>query len=150
MSTSNYYTVFALMIATGLAVLLAYFTEIGTYLNFREIRSDCTSKHLQATLLMVVQNACIFMFPFACRIEWWLVPMSFAMFLFVYDELRKHIVRMFPNSKPCILWYFSLARISNLSWTNSFLFSMHWYCVMMSCFFCCFRFSGEDVNILNI
>ncbi|KAL5500317.1 hypothetical protein EMCRGX_G011857 [Ephydatia muelleri] len=65
----NYYTVFALMIATGLAVLLAYCSEIGTYLAFREI-----------------------------RLEWWFVPISFAIFLFVYDELRKHLVRMFTNS----------------------------------------------------
>eukprot|EP00731_Ephydatia_muelleri_P011699 Em0006g593a len=65
----NYYTVFALMIATGLAVLLAYCSEIGTYLAFREI-----------------------------RLEWWFVPISFAIFLFVYDELRKHLVRMFTNT----------------------------------------------------
>ena len=32
-----------------------------------------------------------------CRFEWWFVPLSFALLIFVYDHFRKAIIRRWPG-----------------------------------------------------
>ncbi|KAL5500322.1 hypothetical protein EMCRGX_G011866 [Ephydatia muelleri] len=72
----NYYTVFALMAATCVAVFLTYFPVIGEYLSFREI-----------------------------RIDWWVVSISFSLLIFTYDELRKHFIRQWKGTTETLFLY---------------------------------------------
>lgn len=37
------------------------------------------------------------------RLEWWFLPISFVLLIFIYDEVRKFLIRRYPESK-CVSW----------------------------------------------
>ena len=46
-------------------------------------------------LLSVVKI--VFAFLSLCRIDWWVVSISFSLLIFTYDELRKHFIRQWKG-----------------------------------------------------
>ena len=36
---------------------------------------------------------------YACRAEWWCVAISFSLIIFIYDELRKMLIRKYPKGQ---------------------------------------------------
>ena len=66
----NYYLVFGLLSETVLAVFLSYCPGLDVALNM-----------------------------FGLRVEWWCTALSFSLFIFVYDELRKWIIRRQPRGE---------------------------------------------------
>jgi len=37
--------------------------------------------------------------------EYWLVPMPFALIIWIYDELRKYLIRKYPGGKAMLSYY---------------------------------------------
>ena len=73
----NYYLIFGLIFETALAVFLAYCPWLDTALRMHGL-----------------------------RLEWWCTPISFSILIFVYDEIRKLIIRRRPGGMyPVILLF---------------------------------------------
>ncbi|KAL5500324.1 hypothetical protein EMCRGX_G011868 [Ephydatia muelleri] len=66
---NNYFTFFALMSETCLAMVLTYCPLINNGLTFYEL-----------------------------RLEWWFLPISFVLLILIYDEVRKLLIRRFPRT----------------------------------------------------
>ena len=64
----NYYLIFGLIFETSLAVFLAYIPGLEAGLRL-----------------------------YGLRLEWWGVALSFSVLIFVYDEIRKLIIRRRPG-----------------------------------------------------
>ena len=64
----NYYLLYGLLTETVLAVFLAYCPGMDVTLR-----------------------------TYGLRVEWWCTALSFALFIFVFDELRKWIIRKYPG-----------------------------------------------------
>ena len=67
-SFRNYYLLFGLLSETVLAIFLAYCPWLDTALRM-----------------------------FGLRLEWWLTALSFSLLIFIYDEVRKFLLRRYPG-----------------------------------------------------
>ena len=67
----NYYLLFGLIFETALAVFLAYIPGLDVGLNMHGM-----------------------------RFEWWFTPVMFCLLIFLYDEIRKLIIRKRPGGMP--------------------------------------------------
>ena len=39
-------------------------------------------------------------FFFSCRVTWWFCAFPYSLLIFIYDEVRKLILRRYPGGKP--------------------------------------------------
>ena len=69
----NHYLTFGLIFETTLAVFLAYCP------GFENLRF------------------------YGLRFEWWFIVIVFSLFIFIYDEIRKWLIRRYPGGKQVVV-----------------------------------------------